>query len=55
MYLYKTAGVKIIGLNVDEGGKFGMMRVKSSLKPDAWAPFNPSCQFKHFPNPYIFM
>jgi hypothetical protein len=47
------AGVKIIGLHVDEGGKFGMMRVKSSLKPDAGALFNPSCQFKHFLNPYI--
>ena len=51
--------VQIIGLRVD--GNYGMVRVKSSLKPDSGAPFKPPHptptlrQFEHFPNPYIFI
>jgi hypothetical protein len=49
-----SAGVRITGLHVDEGGKFGMMRVKSSLKSDATAPLNPSLSIQTFPKSLYF-
>jgi hypothetical protein len=48
------AGVRITGLHVDEGGKFAMMRVKSSLKSDATAPLNPLLSIQTFPKSLYF-